>query len=95
MTHSAILPSQNHAHVIMTVLPGNLQLAIAAVMIHDVSFDDASKITSAIARHGLPPLVWEPPITAPATTPATVKPEVFEDDPRDQGEAPPESEQPT
>lgn len=76
MSHSAILPTQNHAIVVANVLPGNPNLAVSAVMIQDVSFNDASKISAEIARHGLPALDWQPPITAPAQPkpPATVDP---------------------
>lgn len=70
MRHSAVLPTPQHAEVVFRVLPGNPHLAIAAVMIHDVSFDDASKISAAIASVGLSALDWHPPITKPAESPS-------------------------
>jgi len=76
MPHAAILPTQNHANIVAHVLPGNPQLAATAVMIQDVSFDDASKISTFVAQHGLAPLDWQPPITQPAQPkpPAPVEP---------------------
>ena len=64
--HSAILPTNNHAIIAFHAVPGNPGFAASTVMIQDVSFDDASKITELVARHGLSSLVWEPPITQPA-----------------------------
>lgn len=75
MTHSAVLPSQNHAIIATQVIPGNPQFAHLTVKIQDVSFNDALKISAEVARHGLPALVWEPPITVTATSPAVVDPE--------------------
>lgn len=69
MLHSAIFPTQNHALLACQVLPGNAQFAQVSVMIQDVSFNDASKISAEVARHGLSPLDWQPPITQPASPP--------------------------
>ena len=94
MTHSAILWSQHHAQVVMTVLPGNPQLALSSVAIQDVSFNDASKISAEIARHGLPALVWEPPITATAEAKPPVPTEPTPEPPLAAEPTPPEPEQP-
>lgn len=75
--HSAILPTPQHAQAALGVLPGNPHLAISAVMIHNVSRDDALKITALVDRSGLSPLVWEPTLstnTAPVPTPEPEKP---------------------
>ena len=67
--HSAVLPTPNHAVAVLNVIPGNPQLAVNAVMIHNVSLTDALKVTSVVTAQGLSPLAWDPPITQAAPTP--------------------------
>lgn len=73
MSHSAVLPTPQHAQVALSVLPGNPHLAINAVMLHNVSRDDALKITALVDRSGLPPLVWEPTLST-SSAPVPVEP---------------------
>lgn len=89
MSHSALLPTQNHAVLALNVLPGNPHAAVHAVMLHNVSRDDALKITALVDKHGFSPLVWEPALsTNPTVTETAPAPDVAVEEPSEKPESP-------